>query len=235
MPPAIVADHLSRRFGRRWALAGVSLSVDAGDCLAVFGPNGAGKTTLLRVLAGLLVPTGGTASVAGIALPGGASLRAAVGLISHQSMLYPELTARENVEFSARLYGVPDPRAAADLALDRMLVLDRADTPVRQLSRGLAQRVSIARAFVHNPSVVLLDEPFTGLDAPGARALADALGALSRAGAALMLVTHNIDEGFALATRVAVLRDGAFVRDEPAAGLDQAAFARWYRNDGRGT
>jgi heme ABC exporter ATP-binding subunit CcmA len=236
--PAVVARDLARRFGRRWALAGVSLSLEAGECLAVFGPNGAGKTTLLRTLAGLLAPTAGSASIAGITLAGPSTerlaARAAVGLISHQSMLYPDLTARENVEFAARLYGVDAPGPAAMAALEQMRVLDRADTPVRQLSRGLQQRVSIARAFVHTPRVVLLDEPFTGLDAVGAAVLTEALGQLKTAGAALILVTHNLDEGLALATWVAVLREGRFTTYECRADVEPRVFAERYRRAGTG-
>jgi heme exporter protein A len=227
--PVVEIEGLGRRFGRRWAVADVDLSLRTGECLAVFGPNGAGKTTLLRILAGLLEPTAGRVRVAGVTLPGGATARAAVGLISHHSMLYPALTALENVGFTARLYGVRDPDAAARAALDQMRVLDRADTPVRQLSRGLQQRVSIARAFVHRPRVVLLDEPFTGLDAAGAAVLASALGELKRWGATLVLVTHSLDEGLALATRTAVMREGRLVRVEEREGLDAVEFGAWYR------
>jgi heme exporter protein A len=227
--PVVEIEGLGRRFGRRWAVADVDLTLRAGECLAVFGPNGAGKTTLLRILAGLLEPSAGRARVAGVTLPGGAAARAAVGLISHHSMLYPVLTARENVEFTARLYGVQDPEAAALAALAQMRVRDRAETPVRQLSRGLQQRVSIARAFVHRPRVVLLDEPFTGLDAAGAAVLGDALGELKRSGAALVLVTHSLDEGLALATRTAVMREGRVVRVEEREGLDSVEFGAWYR------
>ena len=171
----------------------------------------------------------GPGSRGGGALPGGAAARAAVGLISHYSMLYPVLTARENVSFSARLYGVREPETAALAALEQMRVLDRAETPVRQLSRGLQQRVSIARAFVHRPRVVLLDEPYTGLDAAGAAVLTEALGELKRAGAALVLVTHSLDEGLALATRTAVMREGRFVREDAREGLDASEFGAWYR------
>jgi heme exporter protein A len=139
------------------------------------------------------------------------------------------LTARENVSFAARLYDIPDPDRAADVALERMRVLDRANTPVRQLSRGLQQRVSIARAFVHTPQVVLLDEPFTGLDALGAEALSDALRALMETGAALVLVTHSLDEGLALATRTAVMRGGRLIRTDERASIDVDAFGLWYR------
>jgi heme exporter protein A len=231
MPPlaTIETRGLIRRFDRREALGGVDLSVAPGDCLAIFGPNGAGKTTLLRLLAGLLNPSGGTASIGGVALPAGPAARAQVGLISHHSMLYPALTARENVEFAARLHGLADPRASAESALARLGVLDRADVPVRVLSRGLQQRVSIARAFVHAPRVVLLDEPYTGLDAAGAAALSSALEGLKSGGAALVLVTHHLDEGLAIATHVAVMRDGRFVLHERRDAIDPASFAGQYR------
>jgi heme ABC exporter ATP-binding subunit CcmA len=227
--PAVEARGLTRRFGRVHALDGVDLTLGAGDCLAIFGPNGAGKTTLLRVLAGLLHPSEGLARIGGIMLPGGPAARALVGLISHHTMLYPALTARENVEFAARLYGVPEPRAAAEAALEWLKVRDRADAPVRSLSRGLQQRVSIARAFVHEPHIVLLDEPYTGLDPVGASALTDALAGLRAAGAALVLVTHHLDEGLALATHVAVMRRGRLLRYERRDAVDAAAYAAAYR------
>jgi heme exporter protein A len=220
---------LVRAFGGRRAVDGVDLALGAGDCLALFGPNGAGKTTLLRILAGLLKPTGGEATVAGVRLPGGASVRAMVGLVSHASMLYAALTARENVRFAAELYGVADPDAAAERALARMRILDRARQPVRSLSRGLQQRVSIARAIVHAPRVVLCDEPYTGLDEAGAGALTDALGALREAGATLVLVTHNLAEGLALATHAAVMRAGRLVRHEARASLEPQSYAAAYR------
>ena len=228
-PPALVADRLTREFGGQRVVDGVELRLEAGECLALFGPNGAGKTTLLRMLAGLLTPTSGSVSVGGVALRSAPEARAAVGLISHQSMLYAPLTARENVEFAARLYGVRAPRDAARAALERMRIADRADTPVRALSRGLQQRVSIARAIVHDPRLVLLDEPYTGLDEAGAAALTAALGSLASRGAALVLVTHNLGEGLALATQAAIMRAGRLVRREARAALEPAAYAAAYR------
>lgn len=227
--PAVEVSGVTRSFGRRRAVDGVDLCLESGDCLALFGPNGAGKTSLLRVIAGLLKPTHGTVHVAGRLLRDDPAARANVGLISHQSMLYRALTARENVEFTARLYGVRDPRAAAVRALERIRVLDRADTPVRALSRGLQQRVSIARAIVHEPSVVLLDEPYTGLDAVGGAALTDMLRLLRSSGAALLLVTHNLDEGLAVASHVAVMVGGRIVRRDACAGLDRRVFHADYR------
>ena len=227
--PLIEVRALERFFGLRRALAGIDFALRRGECLALFGPNGAGKTTLLRVLAGLLKPSRGVATIAGVTLPAGPSARATVGLISHNSMLYDALTARENVEFSARLFGVPDPTTAADAALRRMRVHDRADALVRSLSRGMQQRVSIARAVVHAPRVLLLDEPYSGLDEMGSSALSSLLGELRSAGAAMVMVTHNLAEGLAVATQAAIMRDGRFVRYEQRSAIDPGVYAARYR------
>ena len=227
--PLVQVEGLVRTFGHRRALAGVDLTLADGDCLALFGPNGAGKTTLLRVLAGLLKPTAGRARIAGVQLPAGAEARAVVGLISHNSMLYDALTARENIEFVARLYGLADPRAAAADALRRMRIDDRARTVVRALSRGMQQRVSIARAVVHAPRVLLLDEPYSGLDEGGASALTALLVELRRAGTALIIVTHNLGEGLALATQSAIMHAGRFVHHECERTSDHAGYAARYR------
>jgi heme exporter protein A len=220
---------VTRMFGRRRAVDGVELALVAGDCLALFGPNGAGKTTLLRLISGLLKPTKGTIRVGGQSLRDDAAARGQLGLISHQSMLYSALTSRENVEFAARLYGVPDPRNAAMRALERMRIADRAGTPVRSLSRGLQQRVSIARAIVHEPRVVLLDEPYTGLDAAGGAALTDMLLSLRAAGSSLVLVTHNVEEGLAVSTQAAVMLGGRIARRDDARGLDHHSYQADYR------
>ena len=229
MPAAVDVAAVSRTFGRRRAVNGVDLSVLGGECLSLFGPNGAGKTTLLRMIAGLLTPTTGAVRVGGRSLRDDAAARSQVGLISHQSMLYRALTARENVEFAARLHGVTDPRAAAARALDRMRVLDRGSSPVRALSRGLQQRVSIARSIVHEPSVVLLDEPYTGLDAAGGAALTHMLQALRRSGAALVLVTHNVEEGLAVSSHAAIMLGGRIVRRDDCSAIDPRAYASEYR------
>ena len=225
----IEAAGLRRSFGGRRAVDGVDFTLGPAECLALFGPNGAGKTTLLRLLAGLLKPTAGVARVGGVSLPGGAAARAQVGLLSHQSMLYEALTARENVEFAARLHGVAAPRQAAEAALRLMRVTDRAATPVRALSRGLQQRVSIARAIVHAPRVLLLDEPYNGLDEGGAAALTELLVERRRAGATLVLVTHNLVEGLALATHAAIMQRGRFARFDARDAIDAPAYAAAYR------
>jgi heme ABC exporter ATP-binding subunit CcmA len=212
LEPSLRAADLVRTFGARRAVAGVSVTLFPGDCLALFGPNGAGKTTLLRMLGGLLRPTSGSAAVEGIPLPGGADVRARVGLVSHQTMLYDTLTARENIEFTARMYGVPGVRDAAAEVLDRLGATSFADVRVRSLSRGMQQRVSVARAMVHRPSILLADEPFTGLDAAGAAALTRMLAELRESGATIVIVTHNLDEALSLCTSAAIMRDGRFVR-----------------------
>jgi heme exporter protein A len=228
-PPIVEVADLARSFGSRKAVAGVTFSLAPGDCLAVFGPNGAGKTTLLRLLAGLLKPSSGSARLAGIPLPGGTLARSRVGLISHHTMLYEALSARENVSFAARLYGIRDAGTRVDDSLRRMSMLERADAPVRLLSRGMQQRVSIARAMVHSPSVVLADEPYSGLDESGARSLTALLRELRSAGTAIIIVTHNLAEGLSLSTHAAVMQRGRFVRYDPGEGIDSASYAATYR------
>lgn len=229
---AVVASELVRRFGGRKAVDSVSLELAPGECLALFGPNGAGKTTLLRMLGGQLKPTHGTVHLHGHRLPGEAATRQLVGLISHHTMLYDALTAHENVQFAAECHGVQN---AGQMAMDALALLKvgaRAATPVRLLSRGLQQRVSIARALVHNPRLVLLDEPYTGLDETGARALTRALQQLLLLGATLVLVTHHLGEGLALATRASIMMNGSIVRTDlaPPNGFDSVTYAALYRS-----
>jgi len=229
-PPLVVeVADLAREFGSRRAVSEVTFSLAPGECLALFGPNGAGKTTLLRVLAGLLRPTSGIARVAGIQLPGGPLARSRIGLISHHTMLYEALSPRENVSFAARLYGIPDAQTRVEDSLQRMSMLGRADAPVRTLSRGMQQRVSIARAMVHAPQLVLADEPYSGLDESGARALTTLLRELRSAGTAIIIVTHNLVEGLALATHAAVMHRGRFVRYDPSSVIDPGTYAATYR------
>ncbi|MBC7842539.1 MAG: heme ABC exporter ATP-binding protein CcmA [Gemmatimonadaceae bacterium] len=229
--PVCETVSLVRRFGRRRAVAGVDLRIHAGECLALFGPNGAGKTTLLRLLAGLLRPTSGEVRLLGRTLTSHSAVeRGRVGLISHQSMLYDVLTVAENVAFAARLHGVRDVAGATTMALDRLGLRGRELTPVRALSRGWQQRVSIARAIVHDPALVLLDEPYTGLDVSGARALTELLRSLRDGGAALALVTHSVEEGLTLATHAAIVLDGQIRRRDLTAGLDPVLYAASYRD-----
>ena len=189
MDAAIELERVERRFGERVALAGVTVSVPAGATLAVLGGNGAGKTTLLRVLAGLLRPHGGSARVLGAALPDERwQLPARVGYVGHEPLLYRELSGRENLRYHADLHGVPHPRITA--VLTELHVADRADEPVRDLSKGLFQRFAIARAVLHEPALLLLDEPRANLD-PSAAELAEPL--IGRAsGRTRVLVSHDV-------------------------------------------
>jgi heme exporter protein A len=223
------ATELSRAFGRQQAVRSLTFELGRAETLALFGPNGAGKTTLLRLLAGLLRPTAGRATIGGADVKNDATVRGRVGLISHQSMLYPALTALENVEFAARLHGVPSARAVSMRALESLGLGSRAASYVRTLSRGMQQRVSIARSIVHAPEVLLLDEPYTGLDAGGAAALSELLHGLRAEGGTMVIVTHNVGEGLAVASHAGVMVGGRLVRFEPAAGVDPSRFAREYR------
>ncbi len=217
------ASDLVHAFGALRALDGVTFTLDRGQTLVIFGPNGAGKTTLLRVLAGLIRPRHGSTRV-----DGG---RRAIGWIGHQSQLYAPLTVGENLRFWGSLYDVPEPelsRREAEL-LARLDLQTQVNQSVRSLSRGQQQRAAIARALIHDPSVLLLDEPFSGLDRLAAEELGRLLGELAAAGRATVLVTHNIEEGVELATEVAFMRAGRFVAHGPRAGRDLAALRGDYR------
>ncbi len=227
-PAALEVRGVERSFGHVRALRGVSFALRPGDSLAVFGPNGAGKTTLLRILAGLLRPLRGEVLLDGQPLErGDAAHRRRVGLIAHYSLLYDGLTAAENLAFYARMYGVPDRDAAVRRALEGVGLADRADDAAGTFSRGMVQRLAIARALLHEPRIVLLDEPFSGLDQRAAATLRDLLMRLRAERRTMVLVTHNIDEGLELATHVAIQVAGRFAECAPVDG-DLAAYRRRY-------
>ena len=219
----LLAEGLRHAFGAVQALDDVSFTLEPGQTLAVFGPNGAGKTTLLKVLAGLIQPHAGRAQIEGG--------RRAVGWIGHQPQLYAHLTVRENLRFWGSLYDVTDAervRREADL-LPRLGLTEHAERPVRALSRGLVQRVAIARALIHDPRVLLLDEPFTGLDRTAAEEFRGLLAQQAAAGRVTVLVTHNVEEGTELATDIAFMRAGRFVQLAPRQGRGADEIAAAYR------
>jgi heme exporter protein A len=207
---------LTRRYGERAALSGVSLTLESGQTLSVFGANGAGKTTLLRVLATLLRPSEGSVRVLGADLPRDAwRARGRVGLLGHEPLLYRDLSGRENLRFHARLHGVAGKRVDDMLAAVGMS--ERADDPVRELSRGMVQRLAAARAVLHDPPLLLLDEPRAGLDPAAAEQLEPLIGKASER--TRVLVTHDTERGLAEADVALGLRGGrqAFFGDSDAA------------------
>ena len=218
------ASGLVKRFGDRRADDRVDVDLAAGECLAVLGPNGAGKSTLLRMLATLLRPDSGTLAVCGYALPEEAGrARAEIGYLGHEPLVYLDLTARQNLELYADLYGLPDTRRRVDDALDRVGLLARSFDLVRTFSRGMAQRLGLARVLLHEPRLLLLDEPYAGLDAAGAHLL-DAVLADAVRDRGVVMVTHEVERGVALAGRLLVLRAGRTVLSEPTGAVDGSAF-----------
>jgi heme exporter protein A len=207
----------------RSILREIDLEVGAGEFVAILGANGAGKSTLLKVLATLTHASAGTVELFGRRVSReSADLRARIGLIGHQSMLYRDLTARENLEFFGRLYGVADAAGRAEQLLRVMGIDNRADDPIKSFSRGMVQRVAIARALMHDPELILADEPFDGLDAPSAAATEELLSYLHGAGKTIVLVNHDVRQTLRIAGRVVVMRRGAIVADAKAQSLDAA-------------
>ena len=220
----LVVDDVSRNFGRRRALNRVSLACRAGEIIGLLGPNGAGKSTLLAILSTLLTPSSGDVHYGtATASTMGPELRARLGLLGHDLYLYPELTARENLEFFASLYGCQHVRVLVGEALDRAGLGDRADDLVAGFSRGMRQRLALERALLHGPRLLLLDEPFTGLDDASGQALVDRLKGLRQHGRIVLVATHDLDLAEGLFDRVAVLRDGrlSMVEDSSASLRDR--------------
>ncbi len=227
--PFVDVAGLRRRFGGAEALRGVSFRLERGDVLALFGPNGAGKSTLLRILSTLLPPSAGSVRVDGVDIRRDPDrIRARLGMVSHQTFLYGDLTARENLEFYAGLYGVRDPGARAEALLDLVGLGARADSRVADLSRGMQQRLAVARALVNDPDLLLLDEPFTGLDEHAAGRLAEHLALLHDQRRTVILVTHNLRRGLEAATRVGVLVAGRLVFLAARQDVSAAEFERTY-------
>jgi len=226
---AIDAKDLRRSFGALPAVDGVDLTVGPGEFLTIFGPNGAGKTTLLRLLCGLLKPTGGEIRVMGLSPSANEkAVKGRIGLIAHTSFLYGGLTARENLLFYARLYGLKDAASKVGARLKEVGLAERADDAARTYSRGMQQRLTIARALLHDPEVVFLDEPYTGLDQQASRMLRGLLQGIRGRGRTVLMVTHNLEEGLELSTRVAIMSGGRMVADRPAAGLSRGDLETLY-------
>lgn len=220
---------VSKFFGDLAALKGICLRIESEDSILLYGPNGAGKTTLLRTLAALARPSQGHVLFGGEDLYRSPEAgKAAIGFVSHATFLYGELTARENLRFVGTLFGLGELERKIDAVLDLFALRDRACEPVRKLSRGLQQRVTLARAFLHDPDFLMLDEPFTGLDAEATESLRALLGRLPQQGKAVVFSTHDFEQGAALARRLVALEEGRVRYDGPLnlAPLDALRIAR---------
>jgi heme exporter protein A len=230
----IIATALTKQFGPFRALRGIDLDIQPGEFATIVGPNGAGKTTLLRILATLSRPTAGHVSVAGHALPKGAdAARRQIGLLSHQPLLYGDLTAEENLRFFGRMYDVPQLEARIAEQLERVDLLERRHDRVRTFSRGMQQRLAIARALLHDPAVVLLDEPFTGLDPHASDRLEELLRTLNTGARTVLMTTHDLDRGWAMCSRALVLARGQIVYEARTTEVGATAFRAAYRRVAR--
>lgn len=207
---ALEAIQLSKFHGEHPALRQVEFALRPGEVLAVLGHNGAGKTTLLHILALVARPTSGTVRIGGRDMVGAERLaaRASIGLLAHQTFLYDELTARENLEFFARLYGLAGGRALAERQLEAAGLAEVGDELVRHFSRGMRQRLALARTFLHQPELALLDEPFTGLDESASKTLRELVASWRRAGRTVVLSSHDRAQALELATTILVLDRG---------------------------
>jgi ABC-type multidrug transport system ATPase subunit len=225
----LAAIDLGRHFGRRKALSRVSFECHRGEIVGLLGPNGAGKSTLLSILATLLAPSTGRVEYGNVtAAQAGAALRARLGMLGHDLYLYPELTARENLRFFARLYGLANPEAAVTSGLEHAALVARADDQVNGFSRGMRQRLALERALLHRPRLLLLDEPFTGLDQASSDALAIRLKGLRDEGCIILLATHDLEVAEHVVTRTLFLRGGRLV-DEKEKGGSQDLRSRYLR------
>ncbi len=231
MCAVLVADKLTKFYGMRPVLRGVTLTVDSGEFVAVLGANGAGKTTLLRMLSTLSAPTSGELQIDGIdARAHPEQARARIGVVSHHSLIYPDLSAYENLAFHARLHGVrlADGKSAdpVETALRRVNLWARAQDFARTFSRGMLQRLSIARAVLHDPALLLFDEPFTGLDQPSAASLSDLLRDAAGNGRAIVMTTHEFGRGLQGITRALAIKGGRIGGELRDADINAEALTR---------
>ncbi len=233
--PELELRDVSKQFGDLQALRGVCLRVAPGDSILLYGPNGAGKTTLLRVLSTLARPSEGKVLLNGEDVHSNpAAAKSAIGFMTHTTFLYGELTVRENLEFAGKLFGLKAMAERLSNAMETFHLHERAETMVRELSRGYQQRVSLARAFLHDPQFLLLDEPFTGLDAGSTESLQTLLRGLGSQGKSLIFSTHDFEQGKAIARRLVALEGGRVLYDGPMEAAPLAALKAGERSHGAG-
>ncbi|MCA9950209.1 MAG: heme ABC exporter ATP-binding protein CcmA [Anaerolineales bacterium] len=220
---------LTKDYGLNWALRGVDLHLKPGEFVTLVGPNGAGKSTLLRIVATLLAPTSGEVSVGGWPFPQHAArVRRHIGLVSHQSLLYNDLTAAENLTFFAKLYQLQDIEDRVERALKKVGLYARQRDTVGGFSRGMVQRLTIARATLHEPDVLLLDEPYTGLDQEASQLLDSLLQQESENGRTILMITHDLVHGLEQCQRIAILKQGRLVANIKSADTTPSEFLDLY-------
>lgn len=225
----VEVESLTRSFGHVMALDGVDLKVNRGEFMTVFGPNGAGKTTLIRILSAVLRPTSGTVKITGRELQKeGEEIRKKIGLLSHNSFLYPNLTAQENLKFYGRIYNLAALEARIEEVLEEVGLKPRKDDLVRTYSRGMLQRLAIARCVLHNPQIIFLDEPYTGLDQHAAITLRKILARLHNRDRSIIMTTHNIQRGLELCDTVAIQVSGRIVYKESMENINKDDFEALY-------
>ena len=228
----IQIQKVVKTFGNRVVLRGVDLTINEGDFITLMGANGAGKTTLLHIVASLSKPTMGDIFINGYSLADSASeLRRFIGLVSHKTLLYDDLTADQNLKFYAKMYDVPNAADRIETILNQVNLWHRRGDPVRTYSRGMQQRLAIARAILHNPPILLLDEPDTGLDQHSAEILSDLLKAVGISNRTILMTTHNLERGLSLGNRVVILSKGKIAYDalRQDVSLDEAR-AQYYKH-----
>jgi heme exporter protein A len=211
-PSAIKTEALTKRFGFSWALKGIDLTLNQGELLAIFGPNGAGKTTLIRILSTLMTPTSGKGRLLGYDLEQeGDLVRKSIGVLAHYPLLFPTLTAAENLKFYGQMFQIQQLSRRIEKLLDEVGLLEHRDQLVETFSRGMQQRLAIARAILHSPSLLLLDEPFTGLDQEGIDFLKQTLKDFLEQGQTIIMTSHDFVKGMELCTKAAILNNGHLV------------------------
>lgn len=226
----IEISGLTKQYGLNLVLRGINLRLAQGEFVTLVGANGAGKSTLLRIVATLAQPTDGTVKIGGWPLRRHADkVRRHLGLVSHQSLVYRDLSAETNLLFTAKLYQLDNPTERVREALRRVGLAARERDPVRSFSRGMVQRLTIARATLHSPDVLLLDEPYTGLDQDASQLLDNLLEREREAGRTILMITHDLLRGWHLADRVAVLSRGKIAREVQRGTLSDTDFLRLYR------
>ena len=209
----ISIKKISKIFGNNVVLRNINLEIKKGEFLTIFGPNGAGKTTLIKIMSTLVNPTTGKVVIDGIDIKENPiEIRKRIGMISHEAYLYPDLTAVENLRFFGRMYGVEDLERRTDDLLKQVGLTHRKNDRVRTFSRGMKQRLSIARALIHNPSILFLDEPYTGLD-QHATGMFDRILSINAKNKTRVLISHNIEQGVSMCDKAVILNHGKIVHE----------------------